>query len=99
MQTKKDSPMTSIQATEMAAYEAKHAREQAVQQMQDAINHLQRTHYEMDRYLERMEEAATDRERAQILNWSINHLVCNIMPNLRIDLLANSQAALAKSEF
>jgi hypothetical protein len=99
MQTKKDSPMTSIQATELAAYEAKHAREQAVQQMQDAINHLQRTHYEMDRYLERMEEAATDRERAQLLNWSINHLVCNIMPNLRIDLLANSQAALAKSEF
>jgi hypothetical protein len=99
MQTKKDSPMTSIQATELAAYEAKHAREQAVQKMQEAINHLQRTHYEMDRYLERMEEAATDRERAQILNWSINHLVCNIMPNLRIDLLANSQAALAKSEF
>jgi hypothetical protein len=99
MQTKKDSPMTSIQATELAAYEAKHAREQAVQQIQETINHLQRTHYEMDRYLERMEEAATDRERAQILNWSINHLVCNIMPNLRIDLLANSQAALAKSEF
>jgi hypothetical protein len=99
MQTKKDSPMTSIQATELAAYEANNAREQAVQQMQEAINHLQRTHYEMDRYLERMEEAATDRERAQMLNWSINHLVCNIMPNLRIDLLANSQAALAKSEF
>jgi hypothetical protein len=99
MQTKKDTPMTSNQATELAAYEAKHAREQAVQQMQEAINHLQRTHYEMDRYLERMEEAATDRERAQILNWSINHLVCNIMPNLRIDLLANSQAALAESEF
>jgi hypothetical protein len=99
MQTKKDTPMTSIQATELAAYEAKHAREQAVQQMHEAINHLQRSHYEIDRYLERMEEAATDRERAQILNWSINHLVCNIMPNLRIDLLANSQAALAKSEF
>jgi methionine aminopeptidase len=99
MQTKKDTPMTSIQATELAAYEAKHAREQAVQKMQEAINHLQCTHYEMDRYLERMEESATNRERAQILNWSINHLVCNIMPNLRIDLLANSQAALAKSEF
>ena len=91
--------MTSIQATELAAYEAKHAREQAVQQMQETINHLQRNHYEMDRYLERMEEAATDRERAQILNCSINHLVCNIMPNLRIDLLANSQAALDRSEF
>ncbi len=91
--------MTSIQATELAAYEAKHAREQAVQQMQEAINHLQRIHYEMDRYLERMKEALTDREQAQILNWSINHLVCNIMPNLRIDLLANSQSALAKSEF
>lgn len=91
--------MTSIQVTELAVNEAKHAREKAVQQMQEAINHLQRTHYEMDRYPERMEEVATDLERAQILNWSINHLLCNIMPNLRINLLANSQAALAKSEF
>jgi hypothetical protein len=38
MQTKKDTQMTSIHATELAAYEAKHAREQAVQQMQEAIN-------------------------------------------------------------
>ena len=87
--------MKSTQATELAAFEAKHAREKAVQQMQEAINHLQRTHYELERYMERMEEAATDRERAQLLNWYINHLVCNIMPNLRIDLLAASQAELA----
>jgi hypothetical protein len=29
------------------------------------------------------------------MNSAINHLVCNIQPNLRIDLLAESQAELA----
>ncbi len=37
------------------------------------------------------------RERLQsAINYAINHLCCNIQPNLRIDLLADSQAELAK---
>jgi hypothetical protein len=29
-----------------------------------------------------------------VLNWTINYLVTGILPNLRIDLLANAQAGL-----
>jgi hypothetical protein len=51
--------------------------------------------YEMECYQDKLAEATTDGERSQVLNWAINHLICNIQPNLRIDLLAASQAELA----
>lgn len=34
----------------------------------------------------------------QILHWSFNHLLRNIMPNLRIDLLVITKASLDKLE-
>ena len=51
--------------------------------------------YELERYAEKFDEAKDNVERSKVLNHSINHLVCNIQPNLRIDLLAYSQAELA----
>lgn len=75
--------------------EANYVREQARERIQDAINHLQRSAYELEVYEERLEAADDDQHRAQLLNWAINHLVCNILPNFRIDLLAQSQASLA----
>ena len=68
---------------------------QAKQRLQDAVNTLQRSMRELEVYIERFEQADTERERSQIVNWAVNHLVCNITPNLRIDLLADSQAQLA----
>jgi DNA-binding transcriptional regulator YbjK len=68
---------------------------QAKERLQDAVNTLQRSMYELELYIERFEQADTDRERSQIVNWAVNYLVCNITPNLRIDLLADSQAQLA----
>ena len=85
---------TNTQA-ELRALEAKSARATASERLQAAINHLQRSMYDMERYQEKLAEAASDRERALVLNWAINHLICNIQPNLRIDLLATSQAELA----
>ena len=82
---------------ELAAIEATYVREKSQQRLQDAINHLQRTMYEMELYLEKLEQARDDTHRAQVMNWAISHLVCNIQPNLRIDLLADSQAELAKT--
>lgn len=73
----------------------KHAVNQAKERLQDAVNTLQRSMYELEVYIERFEQADTERERSQIVNWAVNHLVCNITPNLRIDLLADSQAQLA----
>lgn len=74
---------------------ANYERTQARKRLQSAINTLQRSMYDMECILEKLDEAKDDSERARHMNAAINHLVCNIQPNLRIDLLANSQAELA----
>jgi ABC-type phosphate transport system ATPase subunit len=79
---------------ELKTIEAAHVRKQAQQRLQDAINQLQRSVYDIEVYGEKLEAAQDDKERAQVVNWAINHLVCNILPNFRIDLLATSQAEL-----
>ena len=68
---------------------------QAKDRLQDAVNTLQRSMYELEVYIERFDQAETERERSQVVNWAVNYLVCSITPNLRIDLLADSQAQLA----
>lgn len=85
--------MTEFNA-QLAAMMAAQAREKANQRLQDAVNVLQRSMYEIERYQERLHDCKTDKERAQVVNWAVNYLVCNIMPNLRVDLLADSQAEL-----
>ena len=81
--------------TDRLALEAKSARVKASERLQAAINQLQRSMYDMECYAEKLTTAKNDRERAQAMNWTINHLICNIQPNYRIDLLAQSQAELA----
>lgn len=75
---------------------ANYGRTQARKHLQSAINRLQRSMYGMECCLENLEAAENDADRAKVLNAAINHLVCNLQPNLRIDLLAESQAELAK---
>ena len=82
---------------ELQIIEANFAREKATERLQDAINFLQRSVYDMELYAEKLEDAEDDKGRAQVVNWAINHLVCNITSNFRIDLLANSQAELSKT--
>ncbi len=72
-----------------------YAVNQAKERLQDAVNTLQRSMYELEVYIERFDQAETERERSQVVNWAVNYLVCSITPNLRIDLLADSQAQLA----
>jgi uncharacterized protein with von Willebrand factor type A (vWA) domain len=74
--------------------ERQYAVTQAKERLQHAANTLQRSMRELEAYIERFDQADTERERSQIVNWAKNHLVCNITPNLRIDLLADSQAGL-----
>jgi len=66
-----------------------YAVNQAKERLQDAVNTLQRSMYELEVYIERFEQAETERERSQVVNWAVNYLVCSITPNLRIDLLAD----------
>ena len=73
-------------------------RERAKQHLQSAINSLQRAMYDLEVYAEKYDNASTDYDRAKVINYAINHLYCNIQPNLRIDLLSDSQAELAKLE-
>jgi hypothetical protein len=73
---------------------AEQVRKNANERLQDAVFILQCAIYEIECYRLRLEKAASDQERAQLLNWALNFLVCNTMPNLRIDLLANTQAEL-----
>ena len=70
----------------------------AKERLQSAINSLQRAMYELEVYADKFDNASTDYDRAKVINYAINHLYCNIQPNLRIDLLADSQAELAKLE-
>ncbi len=90
--------MESYTKEQVLAQKEKYACESARERLQDSINTLQRAMYELECYEEKFNEAEDNAERAKVLNHAINHLVCNIQPNLRIDLLADSQAELAKLE-
>ena len=83
---------------ELKELQAQQVREQAKQRLQSAINSLQRAMYDLEVYADKYDSAGTDHDRAKVINYAINHLYCNIQPNLRIDLLADSQAELAKLE-
>ena len=78
----------------IAAMLAAQARDKAEQRLRDAVNVLQRSIDEINRFQERLQDCKTGIERSQVINWVVNYLVCNITPNLRIDLLADSQAEL-----
>ncbi len=57
---------------------------------------LSRAIQEIDSYLAQFDGAQDDKARSRVINWAIHHLVCNIQPNLRIDLMADAQAELNK---
>jgi hypothetical protein len=85
--------------TELQVFNAQYERENARERMQDAINTLNRAKEDLERYLANFDDAENDRERARQLNYAINYLVTNIQPNIRIDLLAHSQAELTRTGF
>jgi hypothetical protein len=88
--------MTANSQNEIPTFHATHVRQQAHERLQEAINCLQRNMIELECYVEKLDAAANDVQRAEIINAAINHLVTGIQPNLRIDLLARSQAELCK---
>lgn len=83
---------------ELDALQTQQVREQAKQRLQSAINSLQRAIYDLDVYADKYDSAVSDYDRAKVINYAIHHLYCNIQPNMRIDMLADSQAELAKLE-
>ncbi len=83
---------------EIRALQEQLVHTEAKERLQSAINSLQRAMYDLEVYVDKYDNAGTDYDRAKVINYAINHLYCNIQPNLRIDLLADSQAELAKLE-
>ncbi len=77
---------------------AQYAEEAALKALLHAQTTLEANIRELDRYIEKFKEASTAKDKAAVLNWSLNHLVCNISPNLRLDMIANAQAEMARSE-
>ena len=77
---------------------AQYAEEAALKALLHAQTTLEANMHELYRYIEKFKEASTAKDKAAVLNWSLNHLVCNITPNLRLDLIANAQAELAQTE-
>ena len=71
-----------------------HAVQQAAERMQDAVNTLERGIDEMQRYIQRFEQATNDGERSNVVNRFLTYLATGITPNIRFDLLADSQAQL-----
>ena len=75
--------------------------EQAQERGRDALAQarasLERALHELDQYSTRFEQADSLREQADVMNWTLNHLA-NIMPNLRLDMIAGAQAELTKAQ-
>jgi hypothetical protein len=51
----------------------------------------------IDGYAQKFDEAAALEDKSDILNWALNYLASGISGNLRLDLLAGAQAALARA--
>ena len=58
---------------------------------------LERAIHELDTYIDYLDKADSNSKRAQIMNWALHYLTCNILPNVRLDLIANAQAELSQS--
>ena len=74
---------------------AKQYREDGREALLTARGALERAMREMDRYLDRYEQAESTQEMANNLNWAINELASNVLGNARLDMLAHAQAKLA----
>ena len=90
-QTKENLPMKTEHE-----FVAEMTRKNARESLMNARNTLERALQDMESFVAQFDVAATDGDRAKILNWTINHLVSSIQPNLRIDMLADRQSELAK---
>jgi len=78
--------------TTIAELEAQYNDKNALEALGTARHTLESAIRELDRYAGRLNEATTSHDKADIMNWALNHLACSITPNLRLDLIANAQA-------
>lgn len=78
----------------IAVIAAEQVRHDAAQRLKSVVQALQMSVHEIERYHAMLAEARCDTERAKLMDWAVHYLVCCTVPNLRIDLLADSQSEL-----
>lgn len=81
---------------DVKALQSKFAIDKGESSINNAIETLERALRELNKYREDYASNPEPSKKANVLNWTINELVSNIMPNLRIDLLADAQAELTR---
>ena len=72
--------------------EAQYNDQNALDALITARKTLKSAMCELDRYISRLAEGTSPSDKASVMNWALNYLACNIIPNLRLDLIANAQA-------
>ncbi len=82
---------TEINRLDLETHFALRNGAEALQCMRTAI---ERAAQEIARYEVQFQEAAGFDQKANVLNWAINHICTSIMGNARIDLAAGAQAEL-----
>jgi len=80
--------------TTEAQYTSRYAETSGRDALADARATMQRALEELDRYIERYDEAEQLKDKANILNWTLSHLATYIPNNVRLDMIAGAQAEL-----
>ena len=57
---------------------------------------LERSLRELDRHMEWLTATGDPHDKARVMNSVLQELTCNILPNLRLDLIADAQADFAR---
>ena len=84
--------------TTPAEFQAHYAEQRGREAIAQARATLERALREIDSYAERYDSADALRDKTKVLNWTLNYLATSITPNLRLDLIADAQAELARTE-
>lgn len=53
---------------------------------------LEKAIRELDTAIANLDKADSNSTKAQIMNWALHYVACNILPNVRLDLMADAQA-------
>ena len=70
--------------------------ENAKQALLIAKGTLERSLRELNHHLDWLDAAASAQDKARVMNSVLQELTCNILPNLRLDLIADAQADFAR---
>ena len=78
-------------------YTSRYAETSGRDALANARATMQRALEELDRYIERYDEAEQLKDKANVLNWTLSHLATYVPNNVRLDMIAGAQAELIRA--